>query len=335
MQPTPVIPDRMRSEALFMVWGPPSHGPRSRVFASKLGIPIEFVFSTMRRGALIAPWKYSAQAVRTFVMLRRRRPRLVFVQSPPSFAVLATWIYCRSSGARYVVDAHSGAFLSPYWDRPRWLRRFLARQALSTIVTNERFADEIRTAGATASVLRDIPTSFSIGPSLPRDDRFTVLVVSTFAPDEPLDEILRAAIDLPDVHFYVTGDTKRADPAVIRLAPANVDFTGFIPDDVYYGTMDSSDAVLCLTTRDDTMQRGACEALSMARPVITSNWDLLRSYFSRGTVHVGSDAHAIAEGIRLMRSDHTRFTDEIRELQLRQEEEWLEASQALATLVRG
>lgn len=335
MQPSSVIPQELRTESLFMVWGPPSHGPRSRVFASELGIPIEFIFSTRRRGMLVAPWKYTYQAARTVRVLMRRRPSLLFVQSPPSFAVLAAWIYSVVSGGRFVIDAHSGAFLSPHWERPRWLRRFLARRALSTIVTNERFAEEIREWGGTASVLRDIPTIFPVGDAIPRDERFTVMVVSTYAADEPLEEIVEAARRLPDVHFLVTGNPERADSAIVARAPGNVEFTGFIPEEVYYATMDEADAVLCLTTRDNTMQRGACEALSMGRPIITSDWELLRSYFSQGTVHVHATADAIAEGVRRMRSEHERMTAEIRDLQRRQHEEWIDASDALARLIIG
>lgn len=334
MQPASLIPHELRAESLFMVWGPPSHGPRSRVFASELGIPIEFIYSTRRRGILVAPWKYTYQAVMTARVLMRRRPSLLFVQSPPSFAVLAAWFYGVVSGSRYVIDAHSGAFLSAHWERPRWLRRFLARRALSTIVTNDRFAEQIRDWGGTANVLRDIPTVFPAGVPLSRDERFTVMVVSTFAADEPLDQIIEAARSLRDVHFYVTGNVKRADPAVLEGAPENVEFTGFISDEVYYGTMSTADAVLCLTTRDNTMQRGACEALSMGRPVITSDWGLLRDYFSRGTVHVDSTAEAIAEGVRRMRADHERMSFEIRDLQRRQRDEWNDASEALARLIR-
>lgn len=328
-----VIPDELRDATMFLVWGPPSHGPRTRVFSDKLGIRSEFVFSTRKRGWLVAPWKYGYQAFATTRLLRRARPELVFVQSPPSLAVLAVWLYHKLTGARYIVDAHSGAFLSPYWSRPIWLQRILARAAVTTIVTNRTFADRLERWGATATILRDIPTSFMTGEPLPRDARFTVLVVSTFAPDEPIESILEAARALPDVSFLVTGDPSRATPDLVGRAPQNVQFSGYLPDDVYYGTMQSSDAVLCLTTRDDTMQRGACEALSMARPIVTSNWPLLQEYFSKGTVHVASSPAAIVAGIESARLDHERLCLEIRDLQRDQEIEWTTASRQLADLI--
>lgn len=140
------------STALFVVWGPPSHGPRSRVFARELGIEAHFIFSTRRRGRLIAPLKYGYQAFTTLWLLFRRRPRIVFVQSPPSFATIFVALYSAVTGGRFVIDAHSGAFQSPYWTRPAWLYRLVARRAVATIVTNEHFAASVRSSGSNALV---------------------------------------------------------------------------------------------------------------------------------------------------------------------------------------
>ena len=329
-----VIPEDLRQRSLFLVWGPPSHGPRSKVFARELGIRIEYVYATERRGLLVAPWKYTYQAVASLILLFRTRPLLVFIQSPPSFAVLFVWLYCSVNGARYVVDAHSAAMQLPWWTRPRWLYRFLARRALATIVTNEVFAEEIESVGGTALVLRDIPTSFPTGESLAGEDGFTVLVVNTFAFDEPLGEVLDAARAVPDVQFLITGNTQRGDRAVLNSASSNVRFTGFVPDADYYATMRASDAVMCLTTRDNTMQRGACEALSLGRPIITSDWPLLRDYFSKGTVHVAPRSESIANAIRLVEREQGRFREEISELQQAQRDEWTRTARSLATLIR-
>ena len=119
---SPVIPHHLRDRSLFLVWGPPSHGPRSKVFARELGIAVENVYSTQRRGLFIAPWKYAYQSIASLRMLFRRRPALVFVQSPPSIAVLFVWLYCRLIGGDYVIDAHSAAMQLPRWTRPKSLR---------------------------------------------------------------------------------------------------------------------------------------------------------------------------------------------------------------------
>lgn len=320
---------------LVLVWGPPSHGPRSRVLARELGLPIRFMDVTTRRGMLVAPYKYLAQTIATLRCLARERPRGILVQSPPSFAVLAVYLWSLRTGARYVVDAHSDAMDTPYWARPRWLNRHLARRAAATVVTNEHYAQRLRSWGANALVIPDVPTTFGVGEPWPADGTFRIAVVNTFASDEPLAEVLEAANSLADVEFHVTGSLRRAPDGLVDAAPTNVTFTDFLSDDRYYALLASSDAVMCLTTRDHTMQRGACEALSLGTPIITSRWPLLAEYFNRGTVHVDNQAGDIRAGIEEMRQRHVHHREEIRQLRSVRREEWREASNALRTLLGG
>jgi glycosyltransferase involved in cell wall biosynthesis len=246
----------------------------------------------------------------------------VFVQSPPSFAPLVVWLYTAIVGGRFLVDAHSGALDTRVWTRPAWLHRFVARRAAAMIVTNEHHRELISAQGGRAVIIRDVPTAFDFASPPPVADGFTIMAVNTFAPDEPVGELVAAAAELPDVSFYLTGDPSRPGFVAPPTIPPNVHFTGFLPDDQYFGLMHASDAVLCLTNREHTMQRGACEALSMGVPIVTSDTTLLRSYFRMGTVHVGSDRAAIRSGIETMVADHDRFSTEIRHLQHLQRDEW-------------
>jgi glycosyltransferase involved in cell wall biosynthesis len=322
-------PVELGQRSLFLVWGPPSHGRRTKVFAAGLGITPVFVYATRRRGLLIAPWKYAYQAVATMVVLWRRRPDVVFVQSPPSLAVPVVWLYTALSGARFVVDAHSDALDNRVWTWPGWLHAFLARRAAATVVTNEHFAGRIAAQGGRAVMIRDIPGTFAVGDPPALEGAVRVMVVNSFAPDEPILEIVAAAAALPDVTFYVTGDRARPGATLPDVVPPNMHFTDYLPDEAFYGLMDASDAVLCLTTRDHTMQRGACEALSMGRPIITSDWPLLRQYFSKGTVHVGADASSIRRGVERLLRDHDRYSQEILALRDEQAHEWKAARTTL------
>lgn len=323
-------------KATFIVWGPPSHGPRSKVFARELGIgSLHYIYPNASRGFFSALYRYSMQAVATWRILRRERAQVVFVQSPPSLAVLCVFAYARATRTHYVVDAHSAAFQYWFWMSPRWLFRLLARNAIATIVTNPHFETTIRQAGGAALVVRDIPTSFERAGEHTLTGKFNIAVVNTFAPDEPLTEILAAAAELPEVQFYVTGKLKNASPALLAHASANVHFTDFLPDAEYYGLLASVDAVMCLTTRDNTMQRGACEALSLGKPIITSNWALLRDYFQQGTVHVANTASDIRRGVQILQAHYHSYETEIFALQSAQQIEWQEKRECLMTRIES
>ena len=300
------------------------------MFARRLGIEPIFLHATRRRGLLIAPWKYAYQAVATILVLARRRPRVIFIQSPPSFGSVIVWLVTMMLGGRYVVDAHSGAFDTRIWTWPAWLYRAVTRGAAATVVTNEHHRDLVESRGGRAIIVRDVPTAFELGEPPALGDGFRVMAVNTFAPDEPVGELLAAAAELPEVSFHVTGDPNRPGFTMPPEIPDNVHLTGYVPDDTYYGLMHASDAVLCLTTRDHTMQRGACEALSMGVPIITSDTSLLRTYFRMGTVHVRNDRDAIRAGVERMIAEHDRFSAEIRQLQTLQRDEW---DSALAELL--
>ena len=323
-------------KSLFLVWGPPSHGPRSQVFARELGIrELHFLNVTTQRGVWSALFKYPLLAIRTLGLLFRKRPQLVFVQSPPGLAVLFVFLYCTLTGSHYIVDAHSAALLLPFWTKPRWLWAGLARKALATLVTNEHFAQTLRSWGARALVIRDIPTTFPEGGTYPLNGDFNVAVVNTFATDEPLEQVLEAARGLDGVHFYITGRVSRGDPRLLERAPGNVTFTDFLSSEQYYALLRGGHAVMCLTTRDNTMQRGACEALSLAKPIITSQWPLLKEYFRQGTVHVDNTSTGIRQGVREMCSRYEEYMSGIRSLQVRQQMEWQEKLGELVALIQA
>lgn len=323
------------SSSLFIVWGPPSHGPRSRVFARELGIPIEFIYSTRKRGLLVAPWKYLYQLVMTAVLLTRIKPTIVFVQSPPSFAAVAVALYTGLTRGAFVVDLHSDAMMTPRWSRPRWLYRLVRRRAAANIVTNEAFRDTIEQDGGTALIIPDIPTTFEVGAPPHLEGGRHILVVNKFAPDEPVEAVREAAELCPDVQFYMTGSLDRAPESLVDRLPPNLHLTDYLPDSDYYALMNACDAVMCLTTRDNTMQRGACEALSMGRPIITSDWPLLKDYFYQGTIHVQAIPESIADGVRQAIERKSYLTEGINELAKRQETQWVEASRRLSTLLDG
>jgi glycosyltransferase involved in cell wall biosynthesis len=322
----------MNRKMVFIAWI--AYSRRSQVIAEKLGMKLYLVHA-LKRLYILAPVRYLLQSIQTLAILWRERPAVTFVQNPPIFAPLVVYLYTRLTGSQFIIDAHSGALLAPWW---RWslpIHAFLSRRALATIVTNEHLAEMVKGWRARSFQLADVPTSFPQGTAFAPEGEFSVAVINTFAPDEPVDEVLKAAASLPEVHFYITGNLLRAKQEHLDNHPANVHFTGFLPDDEYIGLLRSVDAIMVLTKNNHTMQRGACEALWLGKPIITSDWPILRSYFHRGTMYVNNTADGIRQGILAMRQARPTMEEQISRLQQERRQEWSSLYRELTELLEG
>jgi glycosyltransferase involved in cell wall biosynthesis len=283
-----------------IAWAPYSR--RSEMFARELGGPLHCIHNLRFQSPPHAPAKYVIQALRTLQRLFRDRPRAVHVQNPPFVCGLTVALYCRLTRSCYVVEHHSAAF-GRAWDWARPLQKVVVRRAAINIVTDGHWGDLVRSWGgrrspARALVMHDafleLPEGrpFAVGPGR------TIAFAGTFADDEPLDAVLAAARLLPDVRFYVTGDTTKAPSPALAQAPRNVTFTGFLDvNGEYLGLLRAADAVMVLTTRDHTLQLAGCEAIAVGTPLITSDWPYLRELFSTAAVYVAPTPQSIHDGV--------------------------------------
>jgi len=326
--------DLSNVQPLFLVWSPPSHGSsRSREFSKELGIrELHYVYARLKQGRATAPVRYMYQALKTVWLLLEKRPKLIFVQSPPSFAVFFVFVYCVLTRSRYIVDAHNGLFDIRIWTYPKWLHRMMTRHALATIVTDEHNRQVVHGWGGNSLVMKDPVTTYPL-VECSLSDNFNLVVVNSFSSDEPLEEVLKTARDLKDVRFYITGKKSSADPQLFTQTPPNVIFTDYLPSEMYYGLLKSSDAVMCLTTSDHTLQCGACESLSLGKPIITSDWPILREYFHQGTVHVPNTSEGIRQGVLEMQKNYDTYLSGIRELHEFHKQGWKNQAEKLVQLI--
>jgi glycosyltransferase involved in cell wall biosynthesis len=267
-------------------------------------------------------FKYLSQSFKTYRLLRRERPDAVFVMTPPVFACVPVWIYSRLNGIGYFIDAHSGAFLDPRWTGTLFLHKFFSRSALATLVTNPHLRELVSSWNARVVVVPDVPLVFPATEAVRAESRTSMLFVATFAIDEPVREFFLAAAQVPDVQFFVTGNHRKCPAEVLKLKPDNVTLMGFVTREEYVRRLKSADAVIALTTLDHTMQRAAYEAVYAGKPVVTSNFELLRREFPRGTVHVDVTVESIRDGIRRMQGDVRRYTREAQELREHKLRRW-------------
>lgn len=296
--------DQLHTYWLSIAWAP--HSRRCEMISREFRTRHYLVHFLGFKAPLHAPFKYVLQAIRTFYILLFERPNAVHVQNPPFFCGLTVYLYTLISGAVFVLDHHSAAF-AKRWNFGLPLTRFLARQAISNIVTNRHWSGIVRSWGAHALIMGDAFLALPEGDPYPVRDGFGICYICTFSPDEPVKEVIQAAADLPDVNFYVTGDPDQLSKFWKGALPFNVILTGFLPENKYTGLIRSVDGLMSLTTRDFTLQQGGCEAVAIGKPLITSDWPYLHEFFPDGTIYVDSTRESIREGIEEMRREAAKL----------------------------
>jgi len=316
----------------FIAWT--RYDRHSELLAQHLDAGIHFIYYGQGGALLQAPVRYLVQALRTWRVLRRDNPDVIFVQNPPIFCALVAFIYSRRYGARYVIDSHTGAFDSPKW---RWsvsLHRMLSSAALATIVHN-RFQEEmVKRWGCRYLVLGYRSGNHSSTEHYPLGKKFNVAVPCSFHADEPLDVVFEAASLLPKVDFHLTGDANRAAPRLLEKKPDNCHLTGFLPYDRYLGLLSDVDVVLDLTTRDQVVLSGGFEAVFLGKPLIVSDWPILRECYPLGTLHISNTVEGVYEGVRRAQDEHETLQQDILRLRDLLEKEWKQKMQDLKEILR-
>jgi glycosyltransferase involved in cell wall biosynthesis len=258
----------------------------------------------------------------TIVYVLRRRPRSLVVTNPPVIAGLVVLACGRVIGSPVVLDSHPGGFGAQgdaVSARLQVLHRWLTRHVDGCTVASQPWVEVVRTWGGTAIELHEAPGDFDGAPSRLRPAAANpgVLCVGRLARDEPTEAVLRAAALVPDCEFRVTGDPVKA-PELVRDAPPNVVFTGFLARQAYHRALVEADVIMTLTTEPSSVMRAGYEAVYAGRPLIVTDWPVGRAVFPYA-VHVTNDEAGIAEGVREVRERFAELeatTGQARALQL-------------------
>jgi len=178
------------------------------------------------------------------------------------------------------------------------ISRFIQRHADLTIVTNEGLQKHVIANKGRPFILPDkIPDILSSTTLRQLKGRANLLFICSYAADEPYEAVIQAAEDLPDdIRIYVTGNYKKASrlPAIL---PPNVELTGFVPVEEFEALLNSADATIDLTTRENCLVCGAYESVAAEKPMILSDTKALRDYFNIGAIYTTHTAVAIQNAI--------------------------------------
>jgi glycosyltransferase involved in cell wall biosynthesis len=167
-----------------------------------------------------------------------------------------------------------------------------------TIVTNKFLADIVEKFGGRPLVLPDKLPEICRTQKVKLKGQKQILMISSFGDDEPIKEVISAmkAFAGENLYLYISGNYHKIDDSVIKNAPENIIFTGFLEDQDFVNILFSADAVMVLTTSDYCMLCGCYEAFAAMKPLITSDKSVLKEYFN-GAVFVDDTPGGIAAGI--------------------------------------
>ena len=274
----------------------------------------------------------------TVRILQRTRPQILIVQNPSLILTCFAVTWGRVRGVPVVIDAHNVGVI-PEGDRPTpiALVAALARQASMTIVSNKSLASRVQQYGGRSFVLPDaIPVLPRGRPPKQLSGSIRVLFICTYQHDEPYEAVIKAARQLDEgVTVYITGNPKEKAEALRKIAPPNVIFTGFLPEEDYIGLLREVDLVVDLTLLDNCLVCGAYEAVAAGKPMVLSDWPESCAYFSRGTVPTDNTVDGIAASIRRALAERRRLTDEVNSLREELIRDWSDRREALEQELRA
>jgi hypothetical protein len=318
--------------------------PRCTTLGERLGLDVVLMGGTGFRRRWMAPFRYPLLALRSAWLVLRRRPRALVVVSPPFVAGLVLVPLARLLGARVAVDLHSAALVEPAWRPFQPLQRWVCRLAGAAVVTLPGLEAALERQGVPAIVLPDplpempetpetpdvpdLPDAGATRPAIPGEGPLVVAVCG-WGNDEPIEALVEAARGAA-WRLAVTGrPTRRLPPTV-----PNVTLTGFLSPPEYPALLRAADAVVVLTTRDDTLLAGAWEALAVERPLVLSGTDALRQTFGPEVVYADADPTSIRNGIERVLADPAAGRELSARLRARFTIENERALQALAAHLR-
>lgn len=294
MQDDATFPSHREDATNPNAWITWEHQTRNKSMAKLLGC--RYIELTSRRGRFT---RYAVLITQTVPILLSRQHTRIYVQNPSLVLATLAVLLSRLVRKQVFVDAHNSG-INPLNGRSRVLNavaEWVIKHAEVTIVSNARLASHVERLGGRSFVMPD-PIPFPPPVKQREHRRFDAVFICSWANDEPFDEVIAAATELPHRTFAITGNYRKviSDDQRRRL-PSNVFLTGFIPEDDYWNLISSCSVLLDLTTREDCLVCGAYEAASVGVPCVLSDTVVNRETFTKGFVFTPNSREGIARSV--------------------------------------
>jgi glycosyltransferase involved in cell wall biosynthesis len=288
--------------------------------------------------------RYVRLSAATLWILLRTRPSTVFVQNPSILLATLVCIVRRPFNLCVVVDRHSNFKQRTFGSRRialrlfHFLSRYTVKKADLTIVTTPFLCDLVRRWGGRGVILQDKFPTMGLGGLRCLTGAKNIVSICSFSGDEPVDAVIKAAkLINPDWHVYITGDSRKfmSKQYLYESPPRNVTLTGFLSDSDYQTLLRSANLLLVLTTAEELLTCGAYEGISLGKPLVLSDTEAIKAYFSEGVLYCQPNGESIAAAIETAFSNEERFASGVKKLRERLETNWQRRFERLRSRVDG
>ena len=267
------------------------------------------------------------QVIATVLSLWRHRNELVFVQNPSlGLAVIAVALRPLLR-LTLVVDTHNEG-VRPFVRSDRFTRhltQWILGAADVAIVTNPYLAADVDACSGTPVVVPDALPDLQVRDFVSQGESTgpSAFVIATYAPDEPITEIIQAAkLCEGDIDFCFSGDMPDRVIESIGGLPKNVRRLGYLDENQFYSAMAASTVVVDLTKMDHCLVCGAFEAISVGVPLVLTDDPAGRDLFDSGIRFVTNTPEEIAVAVRDVCSRSEAYRSEIVAMAERYRQNW-------------
>lgn len=253
---------------------------------------------------------YVKYMIQDFYLIFKEKPKLVVLQAPPSYIALAPLIYKTFFNKKLIIimDMHNAMF------RSKWLNALGNKKIIEKInlgiVHNNVVFENINSQNLynnkqknkfivledkTVHLLKEKKESTESKRS-----KKLVFFPASFNDDEPIKEVINAAINNPEVDFVLTGNVKKMElnhNLYMGDIPFNVLITGWISNEEYNNYLLSCDILLGLTIHDDIQMSVSNEGLGANKAMLLSDTKTLKMIYKDSALYVKNNATSISQGI--------------------------------------
>jgi glycosyltransferase involved in cell wall biosynthesis len=219
-------------------------------------------------------------AILTLIKLAKTRPNAIIAQNPPIFLPVTCWIYCLFAKCSLIIDHHciwsEKAIHNPILKKIiAFFEKAMVKRVELNIAPHDVWTGKLQELGGEkAKVLTLIDYVEKISFKKIDRERFcktkflAVYPGGTGSKERP-DLAIKAVEQLNEVTLVLTGK-KEYLKQVLSHESNKIRFSGFLPNEEYFGLMKEADIIINTTDEPNTIPHFLYEATALHRPIISS-----------------------------------------------------------------